>query len=83
MGLKRKQFLSFEEARDYVRSIGLKTNKEWLNYCKSGEKHEEHSKYLHELVTKDNQDEFNRVSANRASYLLNLELIRKSNLKRR
>lgn len=49
----------------------------------ANELNEEHSRYIHSLVTKDNEHEFNRISADRANYLLNLELIRKSNLKRR
>jgi primosomal replication protein N len=31
-------FLSFEEARNYVRNLNLKSNKEWYKYCKSGDK---------------------------------------------
>ena len=29
---------SFTEARDYVRSLGLKSQKEWYEWCKSGER---------------------------------------------
>jgi len=29
-----KQFLSFEEARDFVRKLGLKNSKQWSEYCK-------------------------------------------------
>jgi len=28
----------YEEARDFVRSLGLRTAKDWYEYCKSGEK---------------------------------------------
>tara|TARA_Y100000813_G_C24107142_1_gene325945 strand:- start:53 stop:289 length:237 start_codon:yes stop_codon:yes gene_type:complete len=31
-------YLSFEEAREYVRSLGLKSEKEWKDYCNSGKK---------------------------------------------
>jgi hypothetical protein len=33
-----KQFLTFTEAREFVQSLGLKNNKEWNEYYKSGEK---------------------------------------------
>jgi adenylate cyclase class IV len=33
-----KIFRSFEEAREFVRKLGLKNQKEWLEYCKSGDK---------------------------------------------
>ncbi len=36
--MAKKQFKSFEEARDYVRSLGLKSQKDWNSYCKSGQK---------------------------------------------
>jgi len=32
------QFRTFEEAREFVRSLGLKTIGEWRKYCKSGKK---------------------------------------------
>ena len=32
------QFRSFESAREFVRSLNLKNQKEWLEYCKSGNK---------------------------------------------
>ena len=35
---KTSKFLDFESARDYVRSLGLKSCKEWHSYCKSGMK---------------------------------------------
>jgi hypothetical protein len=34
----KKQFRDFESAREFVRKLGLKTQKEWLDYCKSGNK---------------------------------------------
>jgi hypothetical protein len=33
-----KIYRPFEEARDFVRSLKLKSNKEWINYSKSGNK---------------------------------------------
>lgn len=33
-----KQFLPFEEAREYVRKLNLKNDHEWSDYCKSGKK---------------------------------------------
>jgi 3-mercaptopyruvate sulfurtransferase SseA len=33
-----RQYRSFEEARTFVRDLGLKSNKEWRDYCKSGKK---------------------------------------------
>ena len=33
-----KRFLSFEEARIFVRILGLKSLREWYKYCKSGER---------------------------------------------
>jgi hypothetical protein len=32
------EWRSFEEAREFVRSLGLKTNDDWKEYCKSGKK---------------------------------------------
>ena len=34
----RKQFRDFEDAREFVRKLGLKNKKEWQEYCKSGNK---------------------------------------------
>jgi hypothetical protein len=36
----KKDFLSFEEARKFVQSLGLKGHHDWQKYCKSGNKHE-------------------------------------------
>jgi superfamily II DNA or RNA helicase len=36
--LTRDQLLSFEDARDFVRKLKLKGQKEWHEYCKSGNK---------------------------------------------
>ncbi|MDD5014742.1 MAG: DEAD/DEAH box helicase family protein, partial [Atribacterota bacterium] len=33
-----RNYLSFKEAREFVRKLNLKSGKEWLNYCKSGKK---------------------------------------------
>jgi hypothetical protein len=35
---KDKQYRPFKEAREFVGSLGLKTNREWDEYCKSGDK---------------------------------------------
>jgi hypothetical protein len=35
---KDKVYRPFKEAREFVRSLGLKTGKEWEEYCKSGDK---------------------------------------------
>ena len=32
----KKQFRDFESAREFARSLGLKSNKEWRKYCRSG-----------------------------------------------
>ena len=37
-GRSKKTFLPFEEARAFVRKLGLKSQKEWKEYCKSGKK---------------------------------------------
>jgi superfamily II DNA or RNA helicase len=34
----RRQFRPFESARAFVRDLGLKSQAEWLDYCKSGKK---------------------------------------------
>ena len=34
----KKKFLPFEEAREYARSLGLGSIKQWKEYCKSGNK---------------------------------------------
>jgi len=33
-----RQYLPFEEARAFVRSLGLKSETEWMGYCRSGKK---------------------------------------------
>jgi hypothetical protein len=35
---RTRNFRSFEEAREFARSSGIQTMKEWLDYCKSGNK---------------------------------------------
>jgi hypothetical protein len=37
-GLPRGNWRAFEEARAFVRTLGLRTTAEWRKYCKSGEK---------------------------------------------
>ena len=34
----KKQFRDFESAREFVRSLNLKNQKEWMKYCASGNK---------------------------------------------
>jgi hypothetical protein len=34
----KKQYRDFESAREFARSLGLKNQKEWREYCKSGNK---------------------------------------------
>jgi len=34
----KKKFRTFEEARKFVQTLGLKSSTEWSNYCKSGKK---------------------------------------------
>ena len=38
MGSGNNRWRSFEEAREYVRGLGLKSRAEWQAYCKSGDK---------------------------------------------
>ncbi|MBZ5503822.1 MAG: hypothetical protein LAN59_16565 [Acidobacteriia bacterium] len=38
LGNRTRQFLPFYEARDLVRSLGLKSHKDWIAYCHSGTK---------------------------------------------
>jgi hypothetical protein len=33
-----RQYRSFEEARAFARNLGLKSQTEWIDYCRSGEK---------------------------------------------
>jgi len=33
-----RQYRSFDEARTFARNLGLKSQKEWKDYCRSGEK---------------------------------------------
>jgi len=33
-----KQYRSFKDTRKFIRSLGLKNQKEWIEYCKSGKK---------------------------------------------
>jgi len=35
---KDKKYRPYKEAREFVRSLGLKTGEEWTEYCKSGNK---------------------------------------------
>jgi hypothetical protein len=37
-GIPKKKWRSFEEARKYACSLGLKSQKRWFNHCKSGKK---------------------------------------------
>jgi hypothetical protein len=39
-----KKFRDFESAREFVRELGLKSNKEWREYCKSGNNPEDISR---------------------------------------
>ena len=34
----KREFLSFKEAREFVRSLGFKTQKDWVAYCNSGQR---------------------------------------------
>lgn len=36
----RKKWMSFEKARSIVRGLGLKSHRDWVRYCASGEKYE-------------------------------------------
>ena len=36
--IKNRQYRSYQESREFVRSLNLKNRKEWKEYCKSGEK---------------------------------------------
>lgn len=36
----KREYLPFEEARNYARELGLKSIREWTNHCKSGQKPE-------------------------------------------
>ena len=38
---QNRVFRPFKEAREFVRSLGLKNNREWKEYCKSGNKPED------------------------------------------
>lgn len=38
--LNRSPWLPFDEAREYVQTLGLKSYREWIEYCKSGQKPE-------------------------------------------
>jgi hypothetical protein len=38
LGIGNREWRNFKEAREFVRSLGLKNNKEWQEYCKSGNK---------------------------------------------
>ena len=38
LGVQQTTYRPFEEARAFVRGLGLKSSNEWGNYCKSGEK---------------------------------------------
>jgi hypothetical protein len=33
-----RQYRSFPDARDFARSLNLRSEKQWLQYCKSGKK---------------------------------------------
>ncbi len=36
--IKGRDWRPFEEAREYVRGLGLRSKSEWAEYCKSGQK---------------------------------------------
>lgn len=48
-----RQYRPFEQARDYARSLGLKNMKEWVQYCKSGNKSDNIPASPHVLYEKD------------------------------
>ena len=35
---REKEYVSFEKAREFARSLGFNNREEWLRYCKSGKK---------------------------------------------
>lgn len=41
ISLAKREYLPFQEARDYVRSLGLKNSEEWREYTRSGKKSED------------------------------------------
>jgi len=41
MATQLREYKSFEEARDFVHKLKLKSQKEWNDYCKSGQKPED------------------------------------------
>ena len=36
--IKNRQYRSYQESKEFVRSLNLKNRKEWMEYCKSGNK---------------------------------------------
>ena len=38
MATQLREYKSFEEARDFVHKLNLKSQEEWSDYCKSGQK---------------------------------------------
>jgi|SRR5579872_6642344 len=49
---KAKHWRSFKEAREFVKSLGLKTHEEWREYCKSGKKPDDIPSYPWEVYSK-------------------------------
>ncbi|RZD42617.1 MAG: hypothetical protein CXT78_09225, partial [Thaumarchaeota archaeon] len=50
---KNKVFRSFEPAREFARALNLKSNSEWREYCKSGEKPDDIPAAANEIYKKD------------------------------
>src|SRR5206468_1979341 len=50
---KDRIYKSFEEAREYVHSLGLKNQEEWFEYCKSGKKPDDIPSYPNTIYQKE------------------------------
>jgi hypothetical protein len=49
----KKQFRDFEDAREFARSLGIQTWKEWQEYCKSGNKPDDIPRNVNTTYKKD------------------------------
>lgn len=53
---KAIKWRSFKEAREYAKSLGIKTREEWYAHCRSGKKPDDIPTYPWEVYTKDRKN---------------------------
>jgi exonuclease I len=76
-----KEFRDFESAREFVRALNLKGQKEWLDYCKSGSKPNDVPSYPNQVYKKDFKGVGDFLGNERRSFTEAREFVQKLGLK--